>query len=246
MELHLFSASDVLTVASQSALYVDEKMILLEALPSHSNLDRELDELEDNPSLVLAEADPLISLDEREPSSVALLAYDRQGFSKYVRLGSAVAKILSEERHLAKENLWTLRHLLALQQICSDFVSAAFWPSGAIRQGSTDNARVLLDTVVPIVIYLGNSLFSDLSLEWHKQTISRLQKPGSHVSPQDAQDIVYQAYSNVSLGAASTRNARLLRRLMQFVLRDAESDILELWSGFAYSTYSQCERLLDM
>ncbi|CEL60387.1 hypothetical protein RSOLAG1IB_09605 [Rhizoctonia solani AG-1 IB] len=60
----LLSARDVLTVAARSALYSDEKMILLEMIPPQCDLDRDLDDLNDNPSPVLAEYDPLISLSD--------------------------------------------------------------------------------------------------------------------------------------------------------------------------------------
>ncbi|CAE6368756.1 unnamed protein product [Rhizoctonia solani] len=233
------SARDILAVALRSALYPDEKMILLEMIPPQHDLDRDLDDLNDNPSPVLAEYDPLIRLSDREPDSVALATYDSYGFSKYARVGTALATILSENRHLARDNLWAFRHLLALQQLCSDFVSAATWPSEVFKAGTSDQVYSLLDIIAPLVIYLGNSLLADHSLEWHRETILKLQKPSSDtVTPQNAEDVVHWYYSIVTHNSPVSRDLRLLRRIMQFVLRDVETDILDLWSGFAQSAYN--------
>jgi hypothetical protein len=223
---------------------MDETTFLSEIIPSQRALDQDLDNLNDNPSLVLAEADPLVKLDEREPNSVALLNYDRQGFSKYARLGSALTRVLTEDRHLAREKLWTFKHLLALQQLCSDFISASFWPSDVFRQGSENQVRSLLDVIAPLVIYLGNSLLVDHPMEWHEQMISRLQGPNpDFTTPQNAQDIVYQLHSiAIQTSPSNCRDSRLLRRIMQFILRDVESDVLDIWSGFAQSIYGQCEQ----
>ncbi|EUC55355.1 E3 ubiquitin-protein ligase listerin, putative [Rhizoctonia solani AG-3 Rhs1AP] len=234
------SAQDIVMVATQSALYLDEKMILLEMFPPQSDFDRDLDDLNDNPSPLLAEYDPLIRLYEREPDSVTLIAYDIDGFSQYARVGVALATLLSEDRHLARDNLWTFRHLLALQQLCSDFVSAISWPSDVFRAGSSDQVHALLGILAPLVIYLGNSLLADHPVEWHQDVISRLSERGSDlITVRDAQDLVYQYYSIALRASSSSRDPRLLRRTMQFVLRDAETDILDRWSGFAQLAYTQ-------
>ncbi|CUA69442.1 E3 ubiquitin-protein ligase listerin [Rhizoctonia solani] len=234
------SARDILTVATQSGLYQDEKMILLEMIPSQSRLDRELDGLNDNPSPSLAEHDPLISLCEREPDSVTLIAYDRDGFSKYARAGVTLVTLLSEYRHLARDNLWTFRHLLALQQLCSDFVAAVSWPSEVFQFGASNQVYALLDILAPLVIYLGNSLLADRPIEWHWDIISQLSGHGSDpVVARGAQGLVYQYYSAVLCNSPSSRDLRLFRRTMQFVLRDTETDILDMWLGFAQLVYTQ-------
>ncbi|CAE6527519.1 unnamed protein product [Rhizoctonia solani] len=234
------SAQDIVTVATQSALYPDEKMILLEMIPPQPVLDRDLDDLNDNPSPLLAEQDPLIRLCEREPGSVALMTYDSHGFSKYARAGAALAILLSEDRHLARDNLWAFRHLLALHQLCSDFVSAASWPSDVFQHKAADQVQSLLDVIAPLVIYLGSSLLADHPVQWHKDIISRLQEHSSDpTTPRSAEDVVYQCYSIVLCSSPPSRDLRLLRRTMQFVLRDAETDILDIWSGFAQLAYTQ-------
>ncbi|CAE6428146.1 unnamed protein product [Rhizoctonia solani] len=233
------SARDVLTVAVRSALYLDEKMILLEMIPSQYDFDQNLDDLNDNPSPVLAEYDPLVRLGDREPDSLALATYDSYGLSKYARVGTILATTLSEDRHLARDNLWTFRHLLALQQLSLDFISAATWPSEVFRVGASSQVHTLLGVLAPLAIYLGNSLLADHSLDWHKQIISRLQNPGSDpVAPQNAEEVIHQYYSIATRNSPTSRDLRLLRRIMQFVLRDAETDILDLWSDFAQSAYS--------
>ncbi|KAG8733555.1 hypothetical protein FRC11_005224 [Ceratobasidium sp. 423] len=234
------SAQDVVTVATRSALYPDEKMILLEMIPPQPDLDRDLDDLNDNPSPLLAEHDPLIRLSEREPDSIALMTYDSHGFSKYARAGVALAVLLSEDRHLVRDNLWAFRHLLAFHQLCSDFVSAASWPSDVFQHSALDEVQSLLGVIAPLVIYLGSSLLADHSVQWHKDVISRLQERGSDPrTPRDAEDVVYQYYSIVLRSSPPSRDLRLLRRTMQFVLRDAETGILDIWSGFAQLAYTQ-------
>ncbi|CAE6481494.1 unnamed protein product [Rhizoctonia solani] len=237
------SAQAVLTVATRSALYSDERVIFLEMIPPQLDLDRSLDDLNDNPSPLLAECDPMIRLGEREPDSVALVTYDSYGFSKYARVGAALAILLSEDRHLARDNLWAFRHLLALQQLCLDFVSAPSWPSNVFRSDASDEVHSLLEIITPLVIYLGSSLLVDHPLEWHKDVISRLQEGNSDpVTPRSAEDLVHRFYSIVAHDSPASRDLRLLRRMMQFVLRDTETEILDTWSGFsqlAYARYSQ-------
>lgn len=237
------SAQGVLKVATRSALYSDEKVILLEMIPPQHDLDRSVDDLNDNPSPLLAECDPMIRLGEYEPDSVALVTYDSYGFSEYARVGAALTMLLSDDRQLARDNLWAFRHLLVLQQLCSDFVSAPSWPSNVFRSDASDEVHSLLDTIAPLVIYLGGSLLSDHPLQWHKNIVLRLREFNSDpVTPRSAEDFVYQCYSIVAHGPPASRNLRLLRRVMQFVLRDAETEVLDIWSGFAqfaFTRYSQ-------
>lgn len=230
------SVSDVLEIATQSGLYADERTILLELLPERSTFDDELEDLSDNPSSLLSEVDPLVLPDQRDPTSVSLLSYDREGLSGYARIGAALIRVLSQSRNLAKEYLWTFRHLLMLQQLGSDFVAVPFWPSDAFERGSIDEVKSTLDSVTQIVIYLGNSLLGELSHDWHRTLIERLRQPATTSNPpQNAQDIIYEAYSLASHSSARLRDVRLLRRVMQMVLRDVGSDTLDLWAGFAHA-----------
>ncbi|KAF8605670.1 hypothetical protein BDV93DRAFT_521494 [Ceratobasidium sp. AG-I] len=230
------SVSDVLEIAVNSGLYANEKAILLQLLPEISTFDNELEDLNDNPSSLLAEADPLVSPHQRDPSSVSLLTYDHEGLSRYARLGAALTGVLSQSRHLAKEYLWTFRHLLMLQQLGFDFLAAPFWPSHAFARGSTNKVKSTLGKVTPILIYLGNSLLDELGHDWHRTLIERLYQPTAASStPQNAQDIVYEVYSYASRSSARLRDVRLLRRLMQMVLRDAGPNTLDIWVDFAHS-----------
>ncbi|KAG9125401.1 hypothetical protein FRC07_007760 [Ceratobasidium sp. 392] len=228
------SVSDVLNVASRSGLYVDEKDLLANALPPHRIFDELLDDLAHNPSSLLAEVDPLVPPIGQEPISSALLDFDAQGLLKYPRLASALAIVLSQNRHIAKEELWAFRHLLALQQLCTDFVSVPSWPSDAFRPDSLDTVRTILEHVSQLIIYIGNSLLDDLDVDWHRKLAARLSKlTDDSVSPRDASDVVYQLYSLASQPSAPLRDIRLLRRVAQTVLRDADSSILDVWAGFA-------------
>lgn len=223
-------------------MYADEKAILLQLLPESSTFDNELENLNDNPSPLLAEADPLVSPDQCDPTSVSLTSYDHEGLSRYVRLGAALVAVLSQSRHLAKEFLWTFRHLLVLQQLSFDFLAAPSWPSDAFESGSRDKVQFTLDSVTPIVIYLGNSLLDELGHDWHRTLIERLRQPTTiSITPQNAQDIVYSLHSFASSSSARLRDVRLLRRLMQMVLRDVGPDILDLWVAFAHSALNNRE-----
>ncbi|KAG9100434.1 hypothetical protein FRC06_004143 [Ceratobasidium sp. 370] len=232
--------SEVLDVANRSGLYVDEKALLAEALPPQTIFDNELEDLADNPSSLLAEIDPLVSPIDRDSTASALLHFDAQGFLKYPRITRALSIVLAQDRHLAKEQLWSFRHLLALQQLCLDFASAPCWPSNAFKPGSLNSVQEVLESVSQLVIYIGNSLFEDLGLDWHQQLVAQLGKSTVNLSsPQNASDIVSQLYSLASRTSATLRDVRLLRRVMQMVLRDADPSILDVWAGFAQSVQNQ-------
>ncbi|KAG8744954.1 hypothetical protein FRC10_009189 [Ceratobasidium sp. 414] len=232
--------SEVLDVANRSGLYVDEKALLAEALPPQTIFDSELEDLAENPSSLMAEVDPLVSPIDRDPTGSGLLHFDAQGFLKYPRITRALSIVLAQNRHLAKEQLWSFRHLLALQQLCLDFVSAPSWPSDAFKPGSLNAVQAVLDSVSQLVIYIGNSLFDDLGLDWHQQLVARLSpQTGDLSSPQNASDVVFQLYSLASRNSATLRDVRLLRRVMQMVLRDADPGILDAWAGFAQQVQNQ-------
>jgi hypothetical protein len=231
----------VLDIAARSGLYAGENGVLLNALPLQTAFETDLEDLGDNPSSLLAEVDPLVQPTEQDPTSTALLTYDSQGLSKYVRLGVALTTILSQNRQIAKEQLWSFRYLLLLQQLCLDLVAAPSWPSDAFKPGTLNEAKTILDNVTQLIIYLGNSLFDELGLNWHKQLIERLQRPTSETAdPHDAQDIMFHVYSNASQNPSRLRGVRLLRRVMQMALRDVEPGTLDLWAGFAQSIQTQC------
>ncbi|KAG8689520.1 hypothetical protein FRC08_010916, partial [Ceratobasidium sp. 394] len=231
--------SEVLDVANRSGLYAGEKALLAEALPPQTLFDSELEGLGDNPSSLLAEVDPLVPPMDRDPTGSALLHFDAQGFLRYPRITRALSTVLTHNRHLAKEELWSFRHLLALQQLCLDFVSAPSWPSDAFGPDSLSGVRGVLDSVSQLVIYIGNSLFDDLGLDWHQQLVARLSEPTDLSSPQNASDIVFQLYSLASRPSATLRDIRLLRRVMQMVLRDVDPSILDVWAGFAQKVQNQ-------
>ncbi|KAG9102282.1 hypothetical protein FS749_009622 [Ceratobasidium sp. UAMH 11750] len=223
----LLRISEVLDVANRSGLYADERALLAEALPPQTIFDSELEGLADNPSSLLAAVDPLVPPMDRDSTGSALLHFDAQGFLRYPRITRALSIVLTHNRHLAKEEIWCFRHLLALQLLCLDFVSAPSWPSDAFRPDSLSGVREVLDSVSQLIIYIGNSLFDDPGLGWHQQL------------PQNALDIVFQLYSLASRLLATLRDIRLLRRVMQMVLRDVNPSILDVWVGLAQRVQNQ-------
>ncbi|KAG8794615.1 hypothetical protein FRC12_023113 [Ceratobasidium sp. 428] len=240
LELGRKNVSGVLDLASQSGLYASEKDLLAKALPPQGVYNTELEDLADNPSSLLAEIDPLVPPIDHDPSGSGLLNFDSQGFVKYPRIARALVVVLSHNRHLAKEELWTFRHLLAFQQLCLDFVSTPFWPSDAFKSDSIESVQLALEQVSQLVIYIANSLFGDLGVDWHRQLVSRLVKPlGASDRPQNASDVILQLFSLASRTSAPLRDLRLLRRVMQMALRDADSDILDVWAGFAPGIQNQ-------
>ncbi|QRW10625.1 E3 ubiquitin-protein ligase listerin [Ceratobasidium sp. AG-Ba] len=228
------SVLDVLDTAQRSGFYANEEEIVAHALPPGVVYEAELRDLADNPSPLLAEFDPLVPVLDGNPTSSALSKFDSQGLAKYPRITIALSSVLSQNRHLAKQQLWSLPYLLALQQLCSDFVLAPSWPTDAFRYDSLGQVRNILTAVSQLVVYLENSLFNDVGLEWHQKLIARLDMiPEDVGNPIDASQVVCLFYYRAIRSSGSLQDVRLLRRVVQAVLRDADSDILDIWAGFA-------------
>ncbi|EIN09055.1 hypothetical protein PUNSTDRAFT_102600 [Punctularia strigosozonata HHB-11173 SS5] len=108
-------AQEVLLAAQTHAQTLNLRLFE-DIFPSRAELDAMLGRLPATPLHVsLGVVDPLVppNIDEEE-DSIYSPSFDVDGFSSYARVVSALLDAMSEDRQLARTNIWALRHLLAL------------------------------------------------------------------------------------------------------------------------------------
>lgn len=118
------SSSDLLNVVLSNARDL-ELDIIEDFFPSRADLDRMLDDLPSGAHTSLAVLDPLAlpsPSHEDEVDSPSPSELDRKGFSIYARVVEALLEYVSTDRLTAKENVWALRHALALSQYADDLL----------------------------------------------------------------------------------------------------------------------------
>jgi len=142
--------------------------ILEDIFPSRSQLDAMLDELSPEPSdpslAVLNDLLPTSSHPSSKNKIKKPSFTDRHGFSPYARVVNGLSQAFIEDRQLAKRNLWTLRHLLALSVYAQDLnnVPGSYQYASPLFDGKVSETRLeeVVGRVKQISVYLLNFLNS--------------------------------------------------------------------------------------
>lgn len=124
--------------------------LLPDVFPTQGEIEDMLNHLSPDPiHPSLAVIDPLI------PPASAFIGqhtfaqpqlYDTRGFSTYPRVIDTLLHVFSEDRPLAKQNMWALRHFLALQVYAQDFVNVPSAQSPAFEQ------KTLVDELEGVIV----------------------------------------------------------------------------------------------
>lgn len=192
--------------------------------PSQAALDAMLDDLPTMPiDASIAVIDVLVPSDSiYRPENVTDRRFDRMGFSPYARMVNAYLLHLVNNRQSAKENLWVLRHCLALAQYIGDFIKIPSAGSPIFSsQAPIDVLKQVLTTVHQLTTYL---LATMPDADWHSRFVSALLGE-SKGALDDVGQLVYDIFKRPD----NIRECRILRVVLQHILGDATKSDAEHW-----------------
>ena len=229
---------DILQMLSQNppGLRVN---LLQDIFPSVERLDATLDTL--SPEVLDPSIEIFDGLIPPAPSSKfkgtlsTPSSTDRRGLSNYARTVDALLHALREDRHLARRNLWALRHFLALSIYAQDLLRV---PSASSRSPVFDNkvtpallADIVLKTKQLSVYLLASARTEDDS--WRRGVVDRLLNERDAKGLNELQAFLFDVI-NFSRKDDSTRDTRILKMVLE-PLVTASFDIAEadLWVQLA-------------
>ncbi|EMD34704.1 hypothetical protein CERSUDRAFT_116892 [Gelatoporia subvermispora B] len=201
--------------------------LMSDIFPSQSELDAMLDSISSAPlDPSLAIIDPLIPPQSMyEPDYSKNSAFDTIGFAKYARLMSAMIWHLASARHAAKENVWTLRHLLAFLLHAEDWLHVPYAQSPLFWSRTS---KTVLKELIGKVQQLTTYLLSSVPEEgWHTPVAHAIlaDKPGGLDS------LGRMLYDLVRHGKRkdTVRESRILHTVLQHVLSVATKEDADQW-----------------
>lgn len=176
----------------------------------------------------IAVVDPLVpphSLWSESGRSVSRVTYDSDGYSEYTRLVNALLDVASRDRHLARNNVWLLRHFLVLESSASDCRLFSAEPSHFLGKNLSDAS---LEGIIERVKALTAFLLSDAGEQgWHRSVVNSLFESGS--SPNDPVANFIRLLLDRSRQHDTTQTARILYTTMKHILSDADKADAEQW-----------------
>jgi hypothetical protein len=223
--------------------------LLQDIFPSPERLDATLDTL--SPEVIdlsIGIFDPLIPPAPSSKFKGALTtpsSTDLRGFSNYARIVDALLHALREDRHLARRNLWALRHFFALSIYAQDLLRV---PSASSRSPVFDNKvtpAALADIVLKtkqLSVYLLTSARSDDD-SWRRGVVDRLLNEQDARSLNELQTFLFDGI-NLSRKGDSTRDTRIFKMVLESLLA-AGFDVTEadLWVQLARKLEKFCESI---
>lgn len=207
--------------------------ILRDIFPAPDELDRLVEFMSPDPlHASLAVIDPLLP-----PQSVfknmraAQLTYDIRGFSSYARMVSALLQVFSDDRQVARQNLWGLRHFFALAIYAEDYLNVSTSDSTAFEVSvSRQDLADVIAKAQQVTTYLLTSSADEIA---HAQVIAAV-SDGKFTALERGS--LSEALARV-LAIAKTndniRESRILRRFFQHVFSDVGKDNADQWIGLA-------------
>ena len=228
---------DILQMLSQNPPGLSVNL-LQDIFPSAERLDATLDTL--SPEVIDPSIEIFDALIPPAPSSkfkgtLTTPSTDRRGFSNYARTVDALLHALREDRHLARQNLWALRHFFALSIYAQDLLRV---PSASSRSPVFDNKvtpALLADIILKakqLSVYLLTSARTEDD-SWRRGVVDRLLNERDANGLNELQTLLFDVI-NFSRKDDSTRDTRILKMVLE-PLVTASFDIAEadLWVQLA-------------
>jgi hypothetical protein len=202
--------------------------IMDDIFPPRPEIDAWLDNLCPDPiHSSLAILDPLIpsaSTFNDQPTSSHL--YDERGYSSYARVISGLLHVFAQDRQIAKEHMWALRHFFALALYASDlqhipWAQNSMFNLQAVKSGLKD----MFSRIQQVATYL---LTSSMDNGWGSTCIAALadDKP---ISSSDRITIFLTDLIRHARNVGGVREARILRNVLQHILDKADKDEADQW-----------------
>ncbi|KAF7323573.1 Delta-9 fatty acid desaturase protein [Mycena kentingensis (nom. inval.)] len=206
--------------------------IIADIFPAQAELDSMLDALPTSPaSPALAVLHPHLSPNASRSSKAANKAYDDHGLSGYARIVSALSQALTDDRRAAKDNVWALRHVLALALYAADTIAAASVPTPVfdITRVSSAELSLLVAKAQQLETYIVTSAADD---GWRSRLLAAVTNDKPLVGETPVARLLVELIGAVRREDAS-RDCRVLAGVLRHVLQDADKAEAELWLGLA-------------
>lgn len=154
--------------------------------------------------------------------------HDRDGLSSYARVATALLQVLSEDRQLARTNVWALKHILTLLVYAEDWL--ALRSAGRALFAIKVDKSVIQDLVPraqQVVAYL---LGGDLGDGWHKAVASAITQEKSALVPDAIGNFIVGLVKR-SVAKDEVQTSRILSTALHFVLRGSDKADGDHWVG---------------
>ncbi|KAG6865555.1 hypothetical protein C0991_001559 [Blastosporella zonata] len=228
---HLLSPGDIFEMVLQRPPGITFNLPH-DIFPSMQEIDKILDELSPDPiHPSLAVIQPLIPPASAftEPARTSTM-FDQRGFSTYARIVDALLQVFIEDRQIAKNNLWAIRHFQALELYVQDFISI---PSAKSEVFAAEAIHASLETLVSRVEQVTTYILTSSTNErWRETALAAAldNRPSTSSGTLTAflGDIIQRSRTSDNL-----RDSRILRNILQHVFRDVEKDEADRWMQLA-------------
>lgn len=155
--------------------------------------------------------------------------YDSLGYSSYVRIVSVLLQFLVEDRQAARQNLWALRHLLALSIYADDFLKIPTAPSVVFQPHVPKNLLEMIIKIQQITTYLLTSSTDD---RFHLAVIAAASVNQPDASSGDLGRMLVELITFASADD-NIRDSRILRRVLQHLFSDVSKESADQWMVLA-------------
>lgn len=181
-----------------------------------------------DPSLAFIES-IIPAISEFENPTISGLEFDSRGYSAYIRVTSALLAYLGDNRSIAKENMWALRHILILGQYANDALRVPATPSGLFGPDvSQSELRRLLGKVHQLSTYLLSTGDDGLHSQVTSACISNRATTSSDALVSFVVDIVNHAKREDAV-----RDALVLRSVLKHLFASASKTDSDQWLNLA-------------
>ena len=150
---------------------------------------------------------------------------DSEGNSSYARIVSAMLQVLAENRHLARHNIWTLRHLSALYIYAEDFLNVPSATSFVF--GPNTSKSYLRETMAKIQQVTTYLLTTSLEDSFHPGVI-KAAAAGQTSSSAGIDGLLVNLIFH-SAEHDNIRDARILRRTLQHLFSNVTREEADQW-----------------
>jgi E3 ubiquitin-protein ligase listerin len=236
------SPLDILQATSESGI---DKLLagLDDLLPSSTYLDDLLGNLRLDPAIpCLAIIQPLIpppsSFDAAEGPDCES---DQQGLGVYARGVMALLYSYTENRDLARTNLWALRHFLVLAIYAEELLEVPSLPNPAFsRSVAKDVLQDVLIKAQQLTTYLLTTVGADDN--WHVDAVTILLSGKRNTSLGDLAAFIVDLIHH-SQDEDDSLHARILYAILQHGLRDASREEADEWLLLARRLERKCKSI---
>ena len=169
-------------------------------------------------------------------------SFDKDGFSEYARIINSLLYVMMSDRGLARQNMWLLRHFVALQKFAQDVLNL---PAGksVVFGNACDLAELL--AIISRVDTISAFLFTDVGDDvWHASIVQAISEKKS-TPLGDAVGRFVQLVVEKAIKYDSYREARGVNFFLRHLLSGATMADADHWMTFARKVEKECEPYVE-